>query len=199
MTTCRCQSTHGVGAEPHSRSHQGHHPQPHLPRVPQKGVSAQRTPNQRSAQGHSPVLLPGPSTSSQPSPTHSPPAPEPTESEKVTKFCATLHSSGLCFFILSSSLSCVPSSLASGLENSSCVLTRDKCLARYRQPCSENSEVGELLRTGTRALRNAWEEEAAAQGEDGKGTGWDAWHLGLDCTLHLRWRSVDGQQSLGKP
>lgn len=66
-------------------------------------------------------------------------------------------------------------------------------------PCSENSEVGELMRTGTRALRTAWEEEAAAQGEHGKGTGWDAWHLGLDCTLHLGWRGVEGQQSLGKP
>lgn len=55
------------------------------------------------------------------------------------------------------------------------------------------------MRTGTRALRNAWKEEAAAQGEDGKGTGWDVQHLGLDCTLHLRWRIMNGQQSLGKP
>lgn len=40
--------------------------------------------------------------------------------------------------------------------------------------------MGELLRTGRRALRNAWKEGAAAQGEDGKGTGRDMWQLVLD-------------------
>lgn len=54
------------------------------------------------------------------------------------------------------------------------------------------------MRTGTRALRNAWKEKAVAQGEDGKGTGWDLWYLGLDCTLHLKWRIMDGQQCPGK-
>lgn len=55
------------------------------------------------------------------------------------------------------------------------------------------------MRIGRRALSNAWKEEAAAQGEDGKGTGWDVRPLGLDCTVHLGWRTMNGQQSLGKP
>lgn len=201
MITGRCQSTRGVGAEPHSRSHQGRHPQPCSPPVPQKGVSAQRTP-----------------TRGQPKDTQPGPAPgairkQPTLSNSFSS-CSRGHGERegqqischpsffwvVFFYPLLLSFLCplFPRFRAGKLLP----CAREGQMSRQISSallCSENSEVGELMRTGTRALRTVWEEEAAARGEHGKGTGWDAWHLGLDCTLHLGWRGTEGQQSLGKP
>lgn len=55
-----------------------------------------------------PGPAPGTIHKHQPSPTQFLPAPEATESEKVSRFHATLHSSGMRFLILSSFLSCIP-------------------------------------------------------------------------------------------
>lgn len=134
MITGRCQSTRGVGAEPHSRSHQGRHPQPRSPRVPQKDVSAQRTPTRGQPKDTQPSPAPG-AIHKQPTLSNSFSSCSRGHGERGQQILCRPSFFWVVFFILASFLSCVPSSLASGLENSSCVLARDKCLARYHQPC----------------------------------------------------------------
>lgn len=100
MTTCRCQSP---TADPtmditHSHAHPMSFRKVFLPQRPQT------TGQPKDAQ---PGPTPGAIHKCQPSPTHFPSASEATESKKVSKFRAILHSSELCSF-----LSCAPSSLA---------------------------------------------------------------------------------------
>lgn len=102
MTTCQCQSRSPMDITP-SHAH---------PMSFRKAFLPQRPQNRGQPKDTQPGPAPGAVYKHQPSPTQFPPAPEATESEKVSKFHATLHSSGMCFFILSSFLSCVPSSPA---------------------------------------------------------------------------------------
>lgn len=108
----RCQSS-GARAEPQqlsTDSYPGHHLWPSLSEgcfCPKKPM-AEVNPRRHQAL-YSPVLIPGPSASSQHPPIHSPSASEATKSKEVSKCGTILHSSGLfclgCFVLFSSILS----------------------------------------------------------------------------------------------
>jgi len=109
---------------------------------------------------NSPVLLPGPSTSSQPPPVPFPSAPEATESKEVSKIGAILHSSRLVFFpsVLSLSFPLFPC-LRAGKTTPACLQGRnvlpDIVSSTHTTLGCFLAAQGGLLTTGTLALINA--------------------------------------------